>query len=151
MDKREQSEKYADIGQDLIATEEILSDIAISNATIVYLTSEHEKRASGKVVCAECEKIPDKYKWCIPCDYTITVFEPNVEDFTEEQLRILILHELMHIKIKFHDDGTEEYEIRPHDVEEFRDIIDRFGLDWDRCEGKSDMDMLVDALPAFEI
>ena len=30
-------------------------------------------------------------------------------------------------------DGNEEkYSVRPHDVEEFRCIIDRFGIDWSR-------------------
>lgn len=135
MDSREINKHYAEIGADLIANEEALVDIANSQAMIIYLSSTHKKTASGKVVKAECEKISEKYKWGIPCEYTITVFEPNCEDMTEEQMRILIFHELLHIKIEFNEDGTENYGINPHDLEDFKLIIDRFGTDWSAVDG----------------
>ena len=57
------------------------------------------------------------------------MFEPNTERFTDDQLRILLLHELMHVGIE--KDGNEEkYRIVPHDVEEFKAIIERYGVDW---------------------
>ena len=84
----------------------------------------------GKSVFGQCEKVPDKYKWSVPCDFTITIFEPNVERFTEEQMRILILHELMHVGV-LKDGNEENYFIRPHDIEDFRTIIEKYGLDWD--------------------
>ena len=62
MDNREISEEYAEIGAEVIETEESLIDIRNSHATIIYLTSEQEKKAKGKRVCAECEKVPDKNK-----------------------------------------------------------------------------------------
>ena len=86
MDKRSMSEKYTEIGMELIRTEEALADIANSQVTIIYLSSEHKKTSNGKVIHAECEKVSEKYKWGIPCDFTITVFEPNVEGMTDEQL-----------------------------------------------------------------
>lgn len=135
MDTRTINEHYAEIGAELIDTEESLTDIAISKATIIYLSSTHKKTGSGKVIKAECEKISDKYKWGIPCDYTITVFEPNCEGMTDEQMRILLFHELLHIKIEFKDDGTESYGIKPHDLEDFKEIIDRYGTDWSKTDG----------------
>ena len=138
MDSRTISEHYAEIGADLIATEDALVDIANSGATIIYLSSEHKKMSSGKAVHAECEKISDKYKWGIPCDFTITVFEPNVEGFTEDQIRTLIFHELLHVKIDFNEDGTESYGINPHDLEDFKLIIDRFGTDWSKVDEQTD-------------
>jgi len=131
MDKRTLNEKYAQIGAELIETEDALKYIKDSKATIIYLSSEHEMKNNGKLVRAQCEKIPDKYKWSIPCDFTITVFEPNIEGFSEDQIKILILHELLHVKIGFKDDGSESYSVNPHDIEDFRLIIDRYGLDWD--------------------
>lgn len=129
MDNREISEEYARIGQDLIDTEPSLAHIKESQATIVYLSSEHEKKSGGKIVCGECEKVPQKWKWAVPCDFTITIFGPNVERFTDEQMRILIFHELLHVAIT--KDGNEEsYSVNPHDIEDFNEIIDRFGLDW---------------------
>lgn len=129
MDDRTISVEYARVGQDLIDTEPALVHIKESQATIVYLSSEHEKKSGGKIVYGECEKVPRKWKWAVPCDFTITIFEPNVERFTDEQLRILIFHELLHVGIT--KDGNEEsYSVKTHDVEDFREIIDRFGLDW---------------------
>ena len=61
MDKRTINEHYAEIGMNLIQEEECLVDIANSQATIIFLASEHQKKASGKVVYAECEKITEKY------------------------------------------------------------------------------------------
>lgn len=132
MDSRTISEAYARIGAELIEAETELSYIRDSLATIIYLESEHEKKSNGRTIYAQCERVPEKYKWAVPCDFTITVFRPNVERFTAEQLRILILHELMHVGIDV--DGHEEnYYIIPHDVEDFREILERYGIDWSRA------------------
>ena len=129
MDNRAISDKYTEIAQDLIENEPSLAYIRDSQVTIVYLSSEHEKKEAGKVIGGQCEKIPVKYKWAIPCDFTITVFEPNVERFTEEQIRILLFHELLHVGIRM-DGNEEEYYIVPHDVEDFKEILDRYGIGW---------------------
>ena len=104
MDNRTQNEHYAEIGRKLIETEPALEDIKMSEATIAYLSSEHEMRSNGRPVLGQCEKIQPKYKWAIPCDFTITLFEPNIEDLTEEQIKIVLFHELLHVGIKY--DGT---------------------------------------------
>ena len=129
MDNRSINKKYAEIAAEIIKTEPSLRDIRDSEVTIIYLSSEHEKKENGKIVGAQCEKIPQKYKWAIPCDFTITVFEPNVERFTEEQMQILLFHELLHVGID--RDGNEEtYRIIPHDVEDFKEILERYGIGW---------------------
>lgn len=130
MDKRTINKQYADIATELIATEDVLTDIANSQATIVYLSSEHKKTQNGKTIFAQCEKVAEKYKWGIPADFTITVFEPNCVGFSDDQIKILLFHELLHVGIEFCEDGSELYSIRPHDLEDFKLIIDRFGTDW---------------------
>ena len=130
MDSRKINEHYAEIGQELIEHEESLADIRNSEATIIYLSSEHEKTSDGRPVLGQCEKIQDKYKWAIPCDFTITLFKPNIEDLTEDQIRIVILHELLHVGIRIDKDGEEDYYVVPHDVEDFRLLIERYGIDW---------------------
>ena len=134
MDNRTINDHYAEIAEDLIATEPALEYIRNSNARIVYLSSEHKKTGNGKKTFAECEKISEKYKWGIPCDFTITVFEPNVELFSEQQLQILLYHELLHVGIELREDGTERYFINPHDLEDFKLIIDSYGTEWDKTE-----------------
>ena len=129
MENRYISEEFTDIGQRLIREKAELSSIAESDVTIVFLESDAEKKSGGKSVLGQCEKIPDKYKWAVPCDFTITIFAPNVERFTPEQLKILIFHELLHVGIE--KDGNEErYFVIPHDIEDFEIIIKQFGLNW---------------------
>lgn len=123
MDNREVSEKYANIGAELIETEPALEHL--KNVSIMYLASEHKKLGTGKIIYAQCEKVPTKYKWGIPCDFTITVFEPNVEGFSDEQLRILIFHELLHVGVE-----DDKLFIVPHDLEDFKLIVNRYGTDW---------------------
>lgn len=130
MDLRRINEHYAEIGAELIETEESLADIRYSEATIIYLSSEHEKTSDGRPVLGQCEKIQDKYKWSIPCDFTITLFKPNIEDLSEEQIRLVILHELLHVGIRLDSEGNEVYYVVPHDVEDFRLLIERYGIDW---------------------
>ena len=134
MDRRTLNEKYSEIARELIETEDALLDIRNSQATIVYLSSEHKKKTGDKLVLGQCEKVADKYKWGIPADFTITVFEPNIEGFTDEQLKMLLFHELLHVGIEFNADGSETYSIKQHDLEDFKLIIDRFGTDWSKTE-----------------
>ncbi len=128
-DIRKISEEYAEIGDRLIKTEDQFENIRDSHATIIYLSSEHKKTSNGKLVFAQCEKVQDKNKWAIPADFTITVFEPNVEKLNPRQIKIVLFHELMHVGIDC-PGGNETYRIIPHDLEDFRAVIERFGVDW---------------------
>jgi hypothetical protein len=129
MENRIIRDEYKQIGDELIRTAPELAHLRESCVNVVYLGSDYEKKSQGRTIFGECEKIPGKYRWAIDYDMSITIYEPNVERFTDEQLRILLLHELMHIGVK--EDGNEEtYYIVPHDVEDFRAIIDKFGMDW---------------------
>lgn len=134
MDTRNINAEYAEIAAELIREEPALVDIANSQASIIYLSSNNKKTSKGKTVHAECEKISDKYKWGIPCDFTITVFEPNCEGFTPEQIKILLFHELLHVGVEFNPDGSETYSTKPHDLEDFKVIIDKYGTEWSKTE-----------------
>ena len=59
----------------------------------------------------------------------IVVYEPNCVGFTDLQFELLLWHELKHIGFK-PDTIDEEYYVVPHDIEDFRVIIDKYGLDW---------------------
>lgn len=131
-DYRVINDDYCRIGRELIEREPALEYIKNSDAEIIYLSSQCRKRDGKKVIFAQCEKIAEKYRWSIPYDFTVTVFEPNVEDFTDEQMRILIFHELLHVGIG-EKDGEEVYSAKPHDLEDFKLIIDRFGTEWNVC------------------
>lgn len=131
METREINETYAEIGNSLIQEDEALEYLRDSQVTILYLSSDREKKSKDRLICGECEKVPDKWKWSVPCDFTITVFEPNVERFTDEQMRILLLHELLHVGIEV-DGNEEKYYVVPHDIEDFRVILERYGMEWNQ-------------------
>ena len=128
-DLRQLDEEYTTLGMELIAEEPELVDIRESGVRVAFLKSELEKKTRTKLVCGQCEKVPDKYLWAVPFDFLITVFAPNVERFTEKQLKILLLHELMHVGIE--QDGNEySFYVKEHDIEEFNEIIKRYGEGW---------------------
>ena len=132
MDNRHINHDYAEIADELIRNEYSLLHLLESRAKIIYLSSDYSKTSKGKLVFGQCEKVADKYKWGIPADFTITVFEPNVQKFTEDQIRILLLHELLHVGIDKKADGSESYSIVDHDIEDFKLILDKYGTDWSR-------------------
>lgn len=136
MDFRQVKEEYSVIAKELIETEPELAYIKKSQVRIGYLSSKHQKQTKLKIIFAECEKVQDKNKWAMPYDFTITVFEPNVVNFTEEQKRILIFHELLHVGIE-KKKRVESYFIVPHDLEDFKLIIDKYGTEWNK-EGKNE-------------
>lgn len=132
METRCLNEDYARIAQEWIDSDPLFTDIANSQATIVYLSSDYEKKKpqQNKMVEGECEKVQDKNKWAIPADFTITLYEPNLIGKSDEAIRRIIFHELLHVGIEFREDGTEKYFIREHDTEDFKECIDRWGTDW---------------------
>lgn len=129
MDFRQERKEYAEIGRELIETEPELAYIKNSQVRIGYLSSKHQKISNKKIIFAECEKVQDKNKWAMPYDFTITVFEPNTVKFSEKQKRILIFHELLHVGIE-RKNRQEKYSIVPHDLEDFKLIIDKYGTNW---------------------
>ena len=135
MDRRTLSTEYSDIGWKLIEEMPELAYLRGADISISFLKSEHAKKTKGKIIHAQCEKVSEKYKWGIPADFTITVFEPNCMELDEEQMRILIFHELLHIgKVN----GT--WSTVPHDLEDFKVIIKKYGADWNLPKGEQGED-----------
>ena len=124
----EQNDDYARTGAELIKSEDSLKWINETGVLVGFMSSNKAKVSNGKTVFGQCERVPDKYKAFIPYDFLITVYEPNVIDFTGQQIRILLHHELLHCGVNMNAEPT--YKVNPHDVEEFNEIIDRYGLDW---------------------
>lgn len=96
---------------------------------IAWLISDKEKKKGRTInVNADCRKASKQYEWCCDYDYIITVYQPNVEHMTEEQLRILLEHELMHIDYE----PDVRMTLKGHDAEEFAEIIRKYGIDWSK-------------------
>lgn len=127
MDSRHVSEYYAELANKVVEEHEELSYLKNAPITVIFLESSHAKKGKGKATLGQCEKVQEKNKWGIPADFTITIFAPNVAGMTEDQLKILLFHELLHI-------GRDYESVTPHDLEDFKVIVDRYGVDWAKHE-----------------
>ena len=95
-----ESEFYASCGADTVGMSTACETIALRHMGV-------------KVLCFNC----------------VSNYCPNVSGMSDEQMEILLYHELLHVGM---DDTGEEvkYIVNPHDVEDFRAVIDRYGIDW---------------------
>lgn len=126
-EKRKLNEQYRLWAEQLIETEPALEYIKNSNVRIAYLESDKENHRKNKIIYGQCEKVQNKNQWAIDYDFTITLYQPNLIHFDEPQIKILLFHELLHIGI---DEEKGTYSTVPHDLEDFKTIIDKFGTDW---------------------
>lgn len=127
------NETYTDIGYGLLTTHKELEAIGTYGVQIAFLSSNKAKKSNGKIVFADCTKVSDRYKWTCPFDFMITVYEPNVAEygFDDDQMETLLWHEMLHIGIRDSKTGPIYY-VRPHDIEDFEDIIYSKGIGWQR-------------------
>ena len=100
---------------------------ANTNAIKMLVRYIREIRDHFEPIYGLAEKVPEKWKWSVPCDFTITIFEPNIVFMNQKQLEILIFHELLHIGVSVEDD---KFFVVPHDLEDFKTIIKQYGPDW---------------------
>lgn len=131
MEQARISTRYKDVADKVIAEHEDLHWLDTASVSIGFLASDKSKKSKGREVLGECIKVRDLYRAYIPHEFIVVIYEPNVSYLTDEQLEILIYHELLHVGV---DDTTGEprLQIVPHDIEDFRKVIDRYGIDWSR-------------------
>ena len=122
----EPSNRLAQIASRVMATHEAVQHLDDPQCRIAYQTSDEAKHKGTRLVYADTERIKAKYKAWMPYDFLITFYWPNCEYLSDEKLEQLMYHELLHVG--FFDDGT--FVLLPHDIEDFRDVVDRWGLDW---------------------
>lgn len=115
------------LAQKCIDTYEDLAHLRESECRIVYLMSDAKKTSGGKVTFADTEKVSDKSKAVCGYDFIITFYENPCKSIDDEQMEILMHHELKHVGF---DEETGKRSIIPHDVEDFRSIIEAHGIDW---------------------
>lgn len=123
---------YSRIGRELIASVPDFQDIRDCDVRIAFLSSDVEKKKDGRLVFGDCTKVnKGRYDWCCPYDFFITIYEPNVISFDEEQIEALLTHELSHIGVN--NEGTEpSFYIVPHDIEDFWLVLNKYGMDWQK-------------------
>ncbi|MNC00864.1 hypothetical protein D3C81_760850 [compost metagenome] len=83
---------------------------------------------------SENEKTPKKYadvrnvgypwNFITEYKYIMVFYENNTQPMTDSQRHMLVYHELLHI-----DESFEK--VKKHDIEDFRVLVGRFGVNWD--------------------
>jgi hypothetical protein len=123
------------LGTRIIKTFPEFSFIKEWNIKIGYVISQ-EKKSGKRIVYADCRKVQEVFRAYLPFDFIITFYEQNTGMLNENQIKVLMLHELRHIGM-----GDRGLTIVPHDIEDFSDILSRYGLDWNEY-GKELPDIL---------
>lgn len=108
----------------------------LSDAAIGIVFRDTAPVSNGKVTLGQASKVPPKMLPYLDLDFLIWLAADFWEDATSVQRRALLDHELCHCS-SFEGENT----IRPHDIEEFAEIVERYGY-WNSG--------LVVARPAFE-
>lgn len=115
---------------DVVNSVPTLSHLSSPLLRVAFQWSDEQKVKDNKLVFADTEKIKDKLKGFLAYDFLITFYEPNLRDVSEEGKRRLMYHECLHIGF----DGDNKFWIIPHDFEDFKEIVRKYGADWINCD-----------------
>lgn len=122
---------YEELAAELIDTEDCLIILKADEVKVVCVLSDKiAVDKTGRRIYADCEKIPPKFSWATDADCMIIIYEPNLSVLSPGQQRIAILRELLKIQSDS-SDGTKKIKIIDYDLQDFRVIVERYGVNWD--------------------
>ena len=84
----------------------------------------------NKTTAGRCIRAGKELKFFSDYDYLIEISAEYWDNLTEQSRKILVLHELMHIDIRYTKQGKEIFGTKPHDVEDFAILLQKYGLHW---------------------
>ena len=108
----------------------------LSRCRIAILYCDKAKKSRGRTVFADTRKLNEMASFMTGQDFVIT-FYADVEYLSETALDILIRHELQHVGYETRG-GNVVKKIIPHDVEDFRGIVDEYGIDWSLLQDRTE-------------
>src|SRR5690348_4498506 len=90
----------------------------------------------GRIVLGRCVKVSDLHREFFNADFIVVLNREYWDAFSDAQRLALMDHELCHAAIKLDKNGQEMYDekdrqvfrTRKHDLEEFREVVERHGL-----------------------
>lgn len=129
MEEYDISTEYEQMASEVMQEKEELQ--WLRSVKIGFVASSKEKKSKKRPVLGECIKVQDVYRVFMPYDFIIVMYDQNMSGMSDYQKRIVMHHELLHIGIN-ESDGEPKYEVNPHDIEDFKAIIDEYGLEWQR-------------------
>ena len=96
---------------------------------IGYQWSNKEKKNKGRITYGDCTLVSEKLKEFIDYDFIIT-FYVNAYNISAKAREMLMYHELRHIGIYEKDIGEFKFYLEPHTLEDFTDIVEKYGINW---------------------
>lgn len=102
----------------------------LRNVETKCLFYDKPTKRSGKIVLGTAEVVSPKFNYLTGIDFVISIYQGTWDIMVEEQRKALLDHELCHCFVGEDKQGNPVYKIIPHDLEEFREIIERYGVDW---------------------
>lgn len=118
------------IAKKVIKTFGDLNHLDDSQCRIGYQHCDKEKKSNGKLVLADTQLVNEKLKTFCPYDFIITVYDGSCVGLDETRMERLMYHELKHVGFE----APDRYKIIPHDFEDFRAVVDKWGADWVRYD-----------------
>lgn len=130
---------YFEVDQEVIDTarmimQQYLPDLL--NAKIGFIFRSEAPKQNGRVTLGKAQKVSSKDRMFNNLDFIIWIAEDTWEELSPLQRRALVHHELLHCRFL-----EGEASMRGHDVEEFWEIIQRYGF-WSKS--------LQNGVPAME-
>lgn len=113
------------LGEQVIDHMPELSIIRDFGVRVGYVLSYYPKIKNRRIICGDCRKVTEAYTAYLPFDFIVTFYQPNIAYMSANQQKILMLHELRHIGM-----GPKGLRLEPNDVEDFADILARYGITW---------------------
>ena len=119
-------DKLKELAEQVMAERPDLKKLSNPDCRIAYLRCDKKKTSRGRTVFADTEKVGEKAKTLAQVDFIITFYDPACAGLSEEKMKVLMIHELKHIGYE----PGKPFSIIPHDVEDFKEIIETYGMDW---------------------
>ena len=115
------------IAKDLIENEQDLIYLNAGGVEVVVLKSDKNKKKDNIPVFADCETVPEKFRWATTAQFMITIYTPNTAYFDARRLRILLFQQLLKI---IPTEKENEFKLRDYDLKDFSIIVDKYGSNW---------------------
>lgn len=120
-------EEVAKIADEVLKKDAVSLDTNIKEAVITYIKVYPN---ISPTVAGRCIRSSKLLKFFSDSDIIIEVSGELWDAIPYDIRYVLMLHELKHIGISFKKDGTKVTYLVNHDVQDFYDIIKKYGIDW---------------------
>lgn len=99
----------------------------LSVARIRYICRNKAAKRAGRPVPGNVYKMGGKFEYLVGCDFVIEIALQVWNDFNPRQRRAIIDHLLSRCIGDEQEDGTMKWKIRPPEVQEFPEVVERNG------------------------